>query len=165
MSWVVVAVGGVAGMQILSANQQANAIRENAKLTKQVMDMNAEYAELDAYNAELQGLAEEARYSTVIDQTLGAQEVAFAANDVDVTFGTAKEIVEETKITGMLNAMDIKNVAQARAMGFKREARDMRINGALGINQASTNASATQAAGVIGAATTVTGYMAGKGGK
>jgi len=156
MAWVAV---GVAAFSLISSAQQAEGIRENAKLSKEVAELNAKYAEIDAYEAEQQGLTEEARYQSVIDSTVSAQRLAFAVQDVDVNTGIAKELQNESRLVGMLNKMDIKNQAHARALGIKGQARQYRLQGSMDQNQARGQASAVQNAGVMSAvSTSLSGY-------
>jgi hypothetical protein len=153
------ATAALAGYEIVSGFQQAELMRDNAKLTRQVNEMNAQYAEIDANNAELDGIEQENRYQTVIDQTIGNQRVAYAAQDVDINFGTALAVQAESKLTGMLNQMDIRNQAHNKAVGYKTQARQMRLQGYLDSVQSEVRASATQNAAIMGAAKTgLSGY-------
>lgn len=162
MAWQAYAV--LAGYQILSGMQQADAIRENAKITKQINELNAQYAEVDAWNAEQTGATEESRYQTTIDKTLAAQKVGLAAQDVDVNFGTAAEIQAETKLTGFLNQLDIRNQAHAKALGYTAQARNYRMGGAMQSIEAEAKATATRNTAIIGgASTSLTGYEKYKG--
>lgn len=161
MSW---AVAGVAAFQLVSGAQAAEGIRANARLSKEVADMNAEFAELDAFHAEADGYTQAARYEGQVQHIESSQKVAFAANNVDSSFGTAADVTADTKLTGFLNAMDIKNAAHAKALGYQNEARNDRIAGLLGSAQAEFNAASSVRAGTIGAATTaLSGYTRGAG--
>lgn len=149
----------LAGFQLISSFQQGETIRDSAAISREVSELNAMYAEIDSYEAEQQGLTEEARYQSVIDSTISAQRLAFAVQDVDVNTGMAKELQNESRLVGMLNKMDIKNQAHARALGFKNQARQYRLQGAMGQAQASGEASAVQSAGIMGALSTgLSGY-------
>lgn len=160
MAWAVV---GVAAFQMVSGAQQAETIRDNAQISKEVNGINAGYAELDAYNAEQEGFTQEARYQTTIDKTLGEQKVALAAKGVDINFGTAAELQSETKLTGFLNKLDMKNRAHKIALGFENQASDIRLKGSSDSAQASYNASAVENAAVLsGLSTAVSGYTRGK---
>lgn len=166
MSWV---VAGVAAFQLISGAQQAETIRNNAEISKGVNELNAKYAELDAYHAEQDGYTAEARYQTTIDQTISSQKVVEAAKGVDVSFGTAKELQLETKLTGFLNKLDIKNRAHAQALGYENQASNIRLQGASNTAQAAYNASATETSAIISAANTalpaISGYRRGSSGK
>lgn len=146
--------GGAAAFQLITGFQQGEMVREQGKITKEIHDMNAELAELDAWQAERDGDAAVARYEQEVDDVVADQKVAYAAKDVDVNFGSAANIVEETKLAGMLNAMDIKNQARQQALGYKRQARQMRLTGSAAMSQAEMNAGAMRASAVMGAAET-----------
>lgn len=153
------AAAGIAAYQIWSGLQQAESIRESAKLTKEISEMNAKYAEIDAYEAEKSGYGDTARYQTTIDNTIADQRTGYAAQNVDVNFGTAAEVQADTKLTGFLNQLDIQKQARAKALGYKREARQIRLQGSMGNIQARSNASATVTTGLIhGANTALSGY-------
>lgn len=156
MAWVTV---GVAAYQIVSGFQQAEMVRENAKISREVAAMNADSAAIDARNAELDGMTQEARYQTVIDQTIGEQKVAFAAQGVDSNFGTASAIQAETKLTGELNKMDVRDRAHAEALGYKNQAGNIRLQSRMGGLQADTQASSIQNASILNAVGTgASGY-------
>lgn len=159
MSGAGYAEAGLAGLQIWSGYQTAELIRDSARLQGQINDMNAGFAELDAYNSEVQGFSETARYQTTIDQTVSGQRVAFAAQGVDVSYGTAKEVQNESKLTGFLNQLDIQYQARQKAAGFHREARNIRLGGAMSNLSSEREASSAIRSGIFGAAQTgLSGY-------
>lgn len=146
----------LAGLQAVSALKQADEIRRSADLTRKLNEINAQYADYDAYQAELGGETQAARYQSEIDKIASEQQTTLAAQGVDINYGTAAEIQKDTKVTGFLNILDIKQQARARAMGFKREARETRIKGAFNQSQAEINANGVAVAGLLNAG--ATGY-------
>lgn len=145
--------------QILSGAQQAEIVRGNAELSRMIGEMNAQQAEIDAYNSEQDGLSEVARYQTAIDQVEGQQRVVNAANDVDSNFGTAAELIKESKLTGYLNKLDIINKAHEEAMGYKRQAANYRLGGQQAEAQGAYNATAIRNSSIMsGISTYLTGY-------
>lgn len=148
-----------AAFEIVAGAQQAETIRENAQLQKRVSDLNAGFADLDAYNAEQAGYTKSARYQEIIDKTVGAQRTAEAANNVDVNFGTAAQLQQETKLTGFLNQLDIKQQASMQALGYKNQAANIRLQGIVGQNNAAGAASTAQTNALLNAGKTlVSGY-------
>ena len=135
----------------------AENIKETAALNKDIADMNAEFAELDAYDAELDGVSEEARYQVMVDQTLADQRLAFAVQDIDVSFGTAADQVSEARFMSELNKMEIEKHAQDVAAGFETQARQFRMGGAMQAAQGEQRAADTIFRGISGAAKTVIG--------
>ena len=149
----------LAGLQLWQGIQQAETIRANAQITRQVNEMNAQYAELDAYKANQAGLSAEARYQTSIDKTLGNQKVAFAANNVDINFGSAKEVQAESRVNGFLNQLDIRNRAANVAVGYRNQAIDFRMNAQNAVRQGEVNANAAMTSSALNAgATGLSGY-------
>lgn len=146
--------GALAGFQIVSGLHQAETIRANAEIQKEIAELNAQYAEIDAWEAKLRGEEEVGRYQNVINQTISTQRVALASQDVDVNFGTAKELQQETKLIGMLNQLDIREQAHATAMGYKTQARQYRLQGQMGLSQARQDAGFTMGAAFLSAAGT-----------
>ncbi len=156
MSWALV---GVAAFQVINGMNQAEIIREQGKIARDIADMNAEFAEVDEWHAEQDGQKGVAQYEGQVEQVVSTQKNEFAAKDVDFKFGSAAEVIADTQLAGMLNGMDIKNQAHEKALGYKREARGIRLSGATGMAQSNLNASATQSSAIMGAASTAaSGY-------
>jgi hypothetical protein len=147
--------GGIAALDLVGGYFAAENIKETAKLNRDISEMNAEFAELDAYDSELDGISQQAKYQSVVDQTLNDQRLAFAVNDVDASFGTAADIVEETNFIATLNKMEIEKQAQEQAQGFKVQARQFRMGAALDFAMANQRASDTQFNSVLNAANTI----------
>jgi hypothetical protein len=158
MSFVAVATFGVAAVSMLSGAQQANDIRANADLQQSIDDLNAQYADLDAFHARATGQGKEAQYEGQVQQVEGEQTVAMASRGVDVNFGTAAEISGDTKVNAMLNGLDIKSQAEQKAMGYESEARNLRVAGTMGQEVAGAQANATTDSSLISAASSITGY-------
>lgn len=142
----------VGGFQLWAGFQQADMINQNALLTERVNESNAKAAEIDAWEAEKLGYSEVARYATVVDGTIGSQKTAFASEDVDVSFGTALDVQTDTKIVGMLNAIDIQKAAHNKALGFKREASNIRLGSTMQRAQSDIDAFGARIRGIAGAA-------------
>lgn len=150
---------GVAALQIWSGFQQAEMIRQQAELQGRINELNASFAELDAFEAEKMGYTESARYQTVIDATIGEQKVAYAADNVDVTSGTAAEIQAESRFTGFLNQLDLQKQGQERARGFRTEARNIRFGTMMQRSQAGIDAAGIQRSAILSGITTgISGY-------
>ncbi len=142
--------------QIISGFQQAELIRQQGQLKERIAEINAEFAEIDAFEAERLGFTQAIRFQSLIDSTISDTQLAFAAADVDVNFGTAKEIIADTKVVGILNTLDIQKQARERAAGFKAQARQFRLAGAI---NAQTEAAGTQFRAITrGLTTALSGY-------
>lgn len=132
---------GLAALQLAGGYFASQNIKETAKLNQDIANMNAEFAELDAYDAITEGYTQQARYQTVIDQTLSEQNLALTAADVDVNYGTAATLIDETKFTAQMNLMEIQKQAEEKALGYKSQARSYRSGGALQFADAEAKAS------------------------
>lgn len=160
------AYAALAAYQVVKGFYDAETIREQAKLQQQIDEMNAEDAELDAYNAEKYGFTESARYQSVVDKTVASQRSAYATNNVDVNYGTAAERQDETRLVGHFNMLEMQRRGKERAMAYRREARNIRLGSEFRMYQANIDASASVTSGVMGAAQTgLSGYSRGAYGK
>jgi len=161
MAAPIIIAAASAGLQVVNGLHQAEIIRENASLSRYVNELNASYAELDAYNAEIAGIGEEARYETAVQQTFAQQNVAFAVQNIDSNFGTAADLKAESKINAMLNKQDIRNQAYETSKGYKSQARNIRMQSAIDSSAANAQAQAVIGSSVIKGAETVlsSGYV------
>lgn len=153
------AAAAFAGLQLANGVFQAETIREASALQQRINNFNAQYAELDSYNAWINGMSEASRYGTEAEKVTENQKVAFAVNDVDATYGTAAKVVDESKAIAFLNKLDLENKAFADASNYKRQAMSYRL-GSQAINtQATINASAAQTTAIFNAGSTlISGY-------
>lgn len=158
-----VAMAALAAFQLASSHFAAQNVRDTAELNNEISEWNAEFAELDAHDAVLEGETQVARYQAVIDQTISDQNVAFAVNNVDAGYGSAGELSKETRFIADMNRMEIEKQAQEKALGYKRQARDFRLQGDLSRVDSEGRASTIEAAGITSSLNTLlkadfTGY-------
>lgn len=142
----------LAGVTALSAFSRAEQMRQSAKLQRQIDALNEKFAEVDAYKMEQQGQTEAARYQQVIDNTLADQQAGYAANNVDITFGSAAQVQEDTRLAGYLNQMDIVNQAHAKAVGYKNEIRSRRLQSVFRQSEMASEANSVVTEGLLRAA-------------
>jgi hypothetical protein len=155
--------GGLAGLQLAGGYFASQNIKETAKLNKKISDMNAEFAELDAHDAIIEGHTEATRYQSVIDNTLAEQSTQMAAEGVDKNYGSAASAEKETRFLGELNKMEIEKQAQEKALGFKRQARNFQTSGAMELADGMTRSGQATFSGITSAAQTgLTGYQRSK---
>ena len=156
-------MAAMAAFQLASSYFAAENARDTAELNNNIADWNAEFAELDAYDAEIEGETQIAQYQAVVDANLSDQRTILAAKDVDVNYGSAAEVSKESRFIADINRMEIEKQAQEKALGYKRQARDFRLSGDIERGAAEGRASAIQAGGVTSALGTLakadyTGY-------
>lgn len=155
--------GGLAGLQLAGGYFASQNIKETAKLNKKISDMNAQFAELDSYDALNEGHAEATRYQSVIDNTEAQQSAQMNAEGIDTSYGSASSVKSETHFLGEINKMEIEKHAQEQALGFRRQARDYRTTGAMELADGKTRAGQAMFSGITSAAQTgLTGYSRSK---
>lgn len=154
-----VAMAAYAGLQIWSGIQQAELIQANAALQQRISEMNIKSLQYDMFQAQAHGAEQEAAYSTEVQQTIGDQRVALAANGVDLSSQGARAITEETRFTGFMNQLQIRQATRRRVLGLHNQAANMKLQADLNKYQAQAQASAAIGGGVIRAAGVgVSGY-------
>lgn len=141
--------GGMAAYQVWSGLQTSEMMRNQAKLNRELAEYNAELAEIDSFNAMKDGYTVANRYENQVAAVLANQEVMFAANDVDMSFGTAAQIREESQVAGFLNVVDLQAQARSSSQGYQRQASNIRLQGFLNQSAAEGNAAAVRGASVI----------------
>ena len=155
--------GGMAALQLAGGYFASQNIKDTARLNQDIAEMNAEFAELDAYDAIIAGETQKAKYQANVDQILSEQQARLAATGVDVTYGSVGEIQEETRFISELNKMEIEKQAQEQALGFKRQASQYRFGGFMQMQQAEAEAAQVMFGAVTSAAQTgLTGYARSK---
>jgi len=151
-----------AGLQLAGGYFAAQNLKETAALNRDIGEMNAQFAEIDAYKAERLGESQAAQYQTVIDKTIGAQQAKLTASGVDVGFGSASTIQHESEFVGRLNQMEIERRADMQAAGLKVQARNYRLGGNLQKLQGDIQASQVLFQGITSATQSgITGYERG----
>lgn len=149
----------LAGAQLIGGYQQGDAIKGSAEVQKSINDMNAQFQELDAFDAQKAGYSKAARYQSVVDSTIGKQRTALASEHVDVGYGTAADVQAESKLTGMLNVLEIQRQGREAAHGFQMQAINTRLGGEMATLQANMDASSAENRGFTSALSTgVSGY-------
>jgi hypothetical protein len=152
-------LAGMAAFQVASGYQQAEMIRENAKLKQRIDDMNENAIEIDAFEAEKSGYSEAARYASVANATITDQKIAMTSKDVDVTYGTAGTLQQEGKLTALLNTMELQRQGRLKAQGYRNEARNLKLGGSFRNIQTALEAGQTQSQGIMqGGQTLISGY-------
>lgn len=149
----------LAALQAVGGFQQAEMTRQNGVLQNDIADMNAKYADLDAWNAIAEGQGVAAKYEGEANQVIGADKAAFAGAGVDVGYGTAGDVIADNKIAAKNNVLQIQRQAQMKAAGFKTQGINLRLGGQMAMLQSNLTASAEQGAGVMKAISTgIAGY-------
>lgn len=112
--------GGVVGG--VSSYQQGKAQQAQYNYQAKVNEENARIAQENANVQRQQGI-EEARLQRIkAASTIGSQKAAMAANGVDVTQGTAVDVIADTAAIGELDALQTQYNYEAKARSYEAQA-------------------------------------------
>lgn len=147
---------GMAGTQILSGFLQAEMVRRQAKTQADIAEFNAQLAEYDAWKVTAYGQTLVAASQNQIDQARGSMKVFAGSRGIQVD-GSLAEVAAENELNGLVMKMNIENRTTEQAMGYTRQARQIRLGSSLNTLDASVKASSSilggfaQAGGTVGA--------------
>lgn len=118
------AIAGVAGGVVggVSSYQQGKQQQAYYNYQAQVAEENAKIAQSNAALERQQGI-EEARLQRIKTvQAIGSQQTAMAANGIDVTQGTALDVIEDTAAMGELDALQTRYNYERKAIQYEQQA-------------------------------------------
>lgn len=125
---VVSAVVGIASaaastaIGITSAVQQGQQQQAYYNYQAQVAEENAKIAQSNAALERQQGIEESRLQRIKTAQAVGSQQTAMAANGVDVTQGTALDVIEDTAAMGELDALQTRYNYERKAIQYEQQA-------------------------------------------
>lgn len=109
-------------MGVTSSIQQGKAAEAQANYQAQVDRRNARIAQQNAEDKRQEGI-EEARMTRLkTAQKVGLQQASLAANGVDVSEGTALDMIEDTSAMGELDALTTRYNYEKHALAFEEQA-------------------------------------------
>ena len=129
------AIAGVAGGVVggISSYQQGKQQQAYYNYQAQVAEENAKIANSNAALERQQGI-EEARLQRIkTAQAIGSQQTAMAANGVDVTQGTALDVIEDTAAMGELDALQTRYNYERKAIQYEQQANNFQSQSNLDI--------------------------------
>ncbi len=134
MSFALVAVAFAvvgAGVSAYGASEQADASKKAANYQAQVADNNAKIAAQQRSSALQQGdiAAQQAQLQQA--QTLSAQRAALSANGVDLTEGSAQDLLTTTKFLGAADVNTIQSNAAREAWGYSVQGSNLQAQSGL----------------------------------
>ncbi len=136
---------GLAGSGISAYGQY-----EQSQAEGRALDANARRTQAAAADALRRGANEAGQARIEGTKVIGEQKAAIAAAGVDVSSGSAVDLMAETRRTSELDAKTIQNNAAREAWGLRMEADDMR-----------RQAARVRKAGKYGAVGTILGGLSG----
>lgn len=114
--------GAQIGLQLLQSFGQARALEAQGRYQKTISEINARNAERQAADALKRGATDVNVFRKKVKQIVGTQRTSFAAQGVDVGYGSAQAIQDETYELAAEQVETIQNNAFLEAMGFKQQA-------------------------------------------
>lgn len=146
------ATAAIGVLSVSSAYAQGEAQRMQGQYQKNMADINARNAELSAEDSIKRGGEAAASYRKKINQTVGAQRAALAAQGIDVNADDALSLQDETRQIGEMDVLTIKNNALREAFGYKSQAQSYQSAGAYAEKAGNTGARNTLIGGGLQAA-------------
>lgn len=109
------------GVSVYSSVQEGKAQQEYYNYQAQQDEKNAKIAEQNALK-ERQGGIEDARMQRIKTlQTIGKQQTAMASNGIDITSGSALDMIEDTRAMGELDALNILANSERTAQNYLQQ--------------------------------------------
>jgi len=125
MSWIIVAVSvavvasvGSATMQGVQAAQQADAAKKAATFDAQVASNNATIDAQNRSSSLQQGEVEAQNAMRKQASMIGDQRAQMSANGIDITQGSAQDMLASTKFLGGIDVNTIQSNAARQAWGY-----------------------------------------------
>lgn len=121
--------GLIVASTLLSAGgqiQQGNAANASAKYNAQISNMNASIADKQARDALERGKLAEQEKRRDTQRLLGAQTAAYAANGVDLSFGSPLDTITGSAALGEIDALTIRSNANREAYDFEVKGSNLR---------------------------------------
>lgn len=125
-------MGVTAAIAVGGAYLQSENAKTQAKYNSAIANANARLLDMQGDRANEKGARDASAYGKQLNKITGTQRTAFAAQGVDISSGSAAEVVQDTATIGAQDMMTIKNNAALEAWGFKTQAIDMRAKGEMG---------------------------------
>jgi len=107
---------------ITSSVQQGKQQEAYYNYQAQVAEENAKIAQSNAALERQQGIEESRLQRIKTAQAVGSQQTAMAANGVDVTQGTALDVIEDTAAMGELDALQTRYNYERKAIQYEQQA-------------------------------------------
>lgn len=108
----------------VSAIQEGKAKQAQYDYQAQVAERNAQIARNNAQMERQTGLNEARTQRMKMLQTIGHQKNLLAGNNVDVSFGSALDIYEDTAMFGELDALNLQYNAEKNARNYDTQAQN-----------------------------------------
>ena len=109
-------------MGVVSSVQQGKAQQAQYNYQAEVARNNAKIAQANADQQRQEGIEESRLQRIKTLQAIGKQQTAMAANGIDISSGTALDIIEDTSAMGELDALTTRYNAETQALAYEQQA-------------------------------------------
>ena len=137
MAWQYAAL---AGFQLAQGFMQAENVKKQAALQKEIDDFNIGLAKFDAWKAEADGQAAVALYQQQVEQANATAKVRAAAVGADIKSGSLAQVQRDNDLTALSNSLSIQNQAAEKAMGYRRQVSGIQAQSAINYGAAQAQA-------------------------
>lgn len=139
-----------AGLSLLQGQQNANAIKREARFRQQQLEQNKKIAEIKSKDAMERGEETVADFKVQAEKMQGTQLASLAAQGIEVDTGTAAQVRYETDKVIDTDIKRIRNNAWREAWGYKVEASNLGMESSMTGAAARSSAEGSLLSGVIG---------------
>lgn len=148
---------GIAGMQVMEANNQAKAIKRQAAFQAQQAKFNQQL--IDMQKRDLADIAsgQVAKRQSQTKQIIGAQKVAIASQGIELDSEVAMDLENEEYKLSLEDEMNIKNNAWRESLGLSIEQGNIKNQSMFDQSYAKSQARSTIATGYLQGASTAMG--------
>jgi hypothetical protein len=144
----VISTGAQIGFGFEQRQQNAQAASLRGRFENDVAERNAQLAEKQGQDALNIGNLEENRQRDVTGQEIASGRTSTAAQNVDVSSGSAAAVRASQQLVGEVDALTIRNNAAREAWGYDVEAANQRMQGRLALLAGENDAAAERASSV-----------------
>ena len=118
----VVATAASTALGVVSSVQQGKAAQAQANYQAEINRRNAAKAQANADDKRQEGIEETRMTRLKTAQKIGLQQASLAANGVDVSEGTALDMIEDTSAMGELDALTTRYNYEKQALAYEEQA-------------------------------------------
>lgn len=113
----------------VSTYSQSRGIKAQGEYQAQQAAQNANLATLQSEDAITRGKRDVSAHKQQVRKLIGSQRAALAAQGVDVNYGSALDVQEDTAALGALDELTISNNAWRESFGYRVQATDYGFQG------------------------------------
>ena len=117
--------------QTLEGVAQAAETFAVASYNRKLNEFTLEAREHDANEIRSYGQTLSSRVQANVDRVIGSQQAILASQGVNVAYGSAAKVQQETRTVGVINALALQGAARNKAYGISSESVGLRLQGRL----------------------------------